>query len=679
MQIESWLKAWIPHPVREHPGLLILVGAFILAVFIFKLLVVYLGYKLLKKISGKRLWLDDFDPQSIEIRNIAFHHLPWCVFTTDLRGKILTCNQAVQSFLGYLPTDLLGKNIAHLLHDPQEIKAYAEILSQQNHHKISANFHALVTNVHMGNSEEKKWTYICQDGRRLPVILTLSIMSSPKTGAIIGYIAVARPDDAPMHQKIEDTEKRWQFALESTSQGVWDWNLETSKVYYSKRWKQLLGYQEDELSDSYLEWEQRIHPEDLLYFKQQLIDYVDGKVPSLRVEHRMRCKDGSEKWIYVQGQAVACNESGHPIQLIGTFTDISQQKQVEQQLQRLSMISSLTSNAVILTDVEGNTEWVNEAFTTLSGYLPQEILGKKPGLLLQGPQTDPKTRMYIQHCLLHDKQCHADVLNYRKDGTPYWVELEIKPMLDNQGNLINFMAIETDITERKKAEELKHTFILMVSHELKTPLSSISGALHLVMQDASLSEKQGQLLRIADSNCQRLLRLIQDILHIEQMESGSFPFHMAPVDLNALVAKAVEDNQPFASQFGVTFEVALPSSSLQVQADQERLMQVLTNLLSNATKYSPKEGRVTIRVLPFSHSVRVEVEDQGPGVPKHAHHAVFEKFFQLPTPDQKQQKGTGLGLYLAHMIIQRHLGTMGIKSDQSKGACFYFELPLPET
>jgi signal transduction histidine kinase len=215
----------------------------------------------------------------------------------------------------------------------------------------------------------------------------------------------------------------------------------------------------------------------------------------------------------------------------------------------------------------------------------------------------------------------------------------------------------------------------VVSHELRTPLTSIRGSLGLLAGGAAgdLPEAARSLLDIAASNCERLVRLINDILDMEKIESGKMAFVPEPVALAPLVEQAVLSNRAYAHGFGVEIRIeeAVPG---RVLADADRLHQVLTNLLSNAARHSPRGAAVEVRVRRAAGRLCVSVADRGAGIPPEFQPRVFEKFAQADTSSTRREKGTGLGLSISRAIIERHGGRIWFETAPGAGTTFSFEL-----
>jgi signal transduction histidine kinase/DNA-binding response OmpR family regulator len=234
--------------------------------------------------------------------------------------------------------------------------------------------------------------------------------------------------------------------------------------------------------------------------------------------------------------------------------------------------------------------------------------------------------------------------------------------------------------ERKVAEDataLKDEFIATVSHELRTPLTSITASLGLLHGTAGgdLSEPVKRLISIALSNCQRLVRLVNDILDVEKLASGKVTFDLQPVDIEQLLKRAIDANRPIAENAGVSIRLET-SFPCEVYADPDRLMQVFSNLLSNAIKFSPSLAQITVSLEDRGEKVRVSVSDQGPGVPDDFKARIFQKFAQADRSDARQKTGTGLGLSIAKGIAERLGGQIGFGDAPGGGAVFYVELPI---
>jgi PAS domain S-box-containing protein len=267
--------------------------------------------------------------------------------------------------------------------------------------------------------------------------------------------------------------------------------------------------------------------------------------------------------------------------------------------------------------------------------------------------------------------------NPTPDGQPRWLSATKVPLIDKYGAVSGIIGVSRDITARQEVERLKSEFISVVSHELRTPLTSIRGSLGLLVGDAisGVPESVKSMLDVAHRNTQRLIVLINDLLDMEKIESGRLDFVCAPVELSSLLAHAIEANAAYGAQFGVIFMPTQIIPDAWVYVDSDRLMQVFTNLLSNAAKFSPPNSAVYVAISHHDRMLRMSIADRGPGIPKAFHSRIFGKFAQADSSDARQKGGTGLGLSIAKAIVERLGGEISFTTEIGAGTTFYVDLP----
>ncbi len=235
----------------------------------------------------------------------------------------------------------------------------------------------------------------------------------------------------------------------------------------------------------------------------------------------------------------------------------------------------------------------------------------------------------------------------------------------------------TKLVERERLEHIKNNFVNTVSHELRTPLTSIAASLELLNhgQGGELPPKAAKMLQIAHRNCVRLSGLVNDILDIGKLESGGLSIECLPSQLYPLIHQAVQDTTAYAAPFGVQFDLTDCDTTCSANVDPNRFMQVIINLLSNATKFSPTGGTVTIGMTPVGDQIRISVSDQGTGIPDAFKPHVFERFAQAGSTDRRQQGGSGLGLAIAKGLVERFAGAISFESSATSGTTFWVDLP----
>ena len=329
-------------------------------------------------------------------------------------------------------------------------------------------------------------------------------------------------------------------------------------------------------------------------------------------------------------------------------------------------------------DHDGKMVMVNAEIENQFGYSRGELIGQPVEMLV--PERLRTQHVRHRHDFTPTPESRRmgagrDLFGRRKDGTEFPVEVGLNPI--PAGDRLLVLAVIVDISQRKHMERLKDEFVATVSHELRTPLTSISGSLGLLVGQWSdrLPEPAARLVSIAHKNVQRLVRLINDILDIEKIESGRVVFNSVRVELRQVVEQAIEDTRGLAGELGVNMRLDAASIETEVNADPDRLTQVITNLLSNAIKFSSKEGEVLVIVEKRHNACRVSVRDHGSGIPEQFKPHIFEKFAQADATNARRKGGTGLGLSIVKQIVERLGGQVGFDDAPGGGTIFYVELP----
>jgi PAS domain S-box-containing protein len=350
-------------------------------------------------------------------------------------------------------------------------------------------------------------------------------------------------------------------------------------------------------------------------------------------------------------------------------------KQLEEQF-RLALEAAPTG--MLMTDGAGTIMLVNAQIEKLFGYPRNELLGQRIEVLV--PERFRNHHPGLREAFSRDPLARPmgegrELYGLRRDGTEVPIEIGLNPLRTPDCEFV--LSSVVDISHRQEIERMRRDFISTVSHELRTPLTSISGSLGLLCSGAVgvLPEKAASMVRIAHQNSERLARIINDILDIGKIDAGALDLRMVAVSLSDLVQQTVEANMGYAEKHQVRFLFDTTSASGRVTVDTDRLTQVLSNLLSNAAKFSPPGADVLIRVLAGPTTMRVEVEDSGPGIPEKFRSRVFEQFAQADHSASRRFEGTGLGLNIARKLLEAMGGTIGFSTALGQGTIFHFELP----
>lgn len=327
--------------------------------------------------------------------------------------------------------------------------------------------------------------------------------------------------------------------------------------------------------------------------------------------------------------------------------------------------------------------YVNEAFTRLTGYTEEEVLGKTPRIL-QGPGSDPTVRAEIRKALNLKKSIRTTILNYSKSGKKYWLDLNIIPLKNKNGEVTHFAAIERDLTEIKeinkqllKLNETKNKFLGIASHDLRNPLYIIR-SLSEVLKDESLGKmntKQKELLDRIFNSSDYMKSLLENLLDISKIESGKIELDLKAQDLNLLVETQLELNQLLANKKDIQLHLQVEEIPT-VPFDENALVQVIGNFIGNAIKFSPPNANIYIQTKKIKNNVQFLVKDEGPGISDEDQKLLFGEFQRLSAQPTGGEKSTGLGLAIVKKIINLHGGEVGVQSKLGDGSTFFFNLPI---
>lgn len=323
-------------------------------------------------------------------------------------------------------------------------------------------------------------------------------------------------------------------------------------------------------------------------------------------------------------------------------------------------------DAIVTINDDFVIESCNPAVEAIWGYTVAETIGKKLDILVDQEFNNEDKKVCLSK---------KEFFGITKNGEKFPIEIDVSEI--NFENVQSTLLVIRDITERKKIDKMKNEFVSTVSHELRTPLTSIKGSLGLVQSGAfgALPEKVNELLSIASNNCSRLTNLINDILDLEKIKAGKYEFKYEELEMNDIIEQSIVLNQAYADQFGMKIAKGLLTEESFIKADKNRILQVISNLISNAVKFSNLGGEVKVTLEKVNNKIKISFIDKGIGIPDESKHKIFNSFSQVDSSDSRSKGGTGLGLSICKLLIEKMGGEIGFDSVAGKGSTFFFIMP----
>ncbi|EAT58123.1 PAS:Response regulator receiver:ATP-binding region, ATPase-like:Histidine kinase A-like [Chlorobium ferrooxidans DSM 13031] len=384
------------------------------------------------------------------------------------------------------------------------------------------------------------------------------------------------------------------------------------------------------------------------------------------------------------------NDSGHIYRIIGTSTNITEHKLTEEKLKTLSFAIQQSPTVVVITDPEGNIEYINPTFTEHTGYTEKEVIGQNPRILKSGLMEDSVYEEFWK-TILAGNVWHGEFHNKKKNGELYWEDAIVSAIVNQKGVITNFVAVKEDITEKKKlwvdliaskekAEEsdrLKTAFLANISHEIRTPMNGILGFAELLKEPHLSGEEQAEYIELINQSGKRMLALINDIVDISRIEAGETMIHVEPTHVNKLLHSLCTFFRPLAANKNLLLSCnnGLSDEECVIETDSAKLTQILTNLVQNGLKFSV-EGEVRVGYIRKEDLLEFSVSDSGIGIPESMKESIFERFRQVDNSLTRHHEGSGLGLSISKAYVEMLGGTIRVESGEGNGSTFIFTLPF---
>lgn len=600
----------------------------------------------------------------------------------DTAGRIVRFNRACEAASGYDFPTLVGRYLWDKLIPHSDIAAAIQNFDRLRAEGVPAAF-------------ENQWLH--RDGS----LRRIAWSASPLIDDLgqISFI-IATGIDVTVQRAAEETlresEARYRQLVEGSLGMVCTHDLDGIVLSVNTHGAQSIGRSREDMTGRNLA--EFMPDERRSGFRRYLREILQkGEVQGLL---HLRNIDGEVRVIAYRNKLIEA--SGREPYVLGFGVDISEQIRAEDQLRALSRQSNSilesVGDGIFGIDLDGNVTVINPAASQMLGFKPEEVLGRNLHTLIHHTRANgspyPAEESPIRNTIRDLTTVRvANEVFWRKDGTSFPVEYVARPQIEvlsetisegdsdspdpkPGGKAVGVVVAFTDTTERRALDRMKDEFISTVSHELRTPLTSLRAALGLVTGGtlAARPEKLQQMLDIATGNTDRLVRLVNDILELERIGSGKAELHYTMCSADDLFRRAAGLQQTGAvkGQLRITFN----SQGVNVWADPDRILQTLTNLISNAIKFSPPNTEIHLRARRIdANEAEIQVRDQGRGIPEDKLESIFERFHQVDASDSRTMGGTGLGLAICRSIVAQHGGRIWATSTPGKGSIFHFTLP----
>lgn len=486
--------------------------------------------------------------------------------------------------------------------------------------------------------------------------------------------------------------KNWLPVLNRPGHAVWEWDIATDVLKVSPEFNNIIKVNKDLINNVYpiKFWESQIKPEYLNTRLENLRKHFNQETEFYETELELLSTDGSKKWIREEGIIIESTQDKLPLKMVGSITDITKRKEEELSyiqntrkwgeqiyiLEKFKQAVAYAYDHIIITDPNGIIVYCNNAAEKLTGYTFQEMIGSTPALW--GNQMSKEFYENMWNTILTKKSTFiGEFKNKRKTGEFYTVLVTISPVLDANNNVVFFIGIERDITKEKEVDRMKSEFISIVSHQLRTPLTSLKWNLE-ILKDPKLKlneqEKDKSIDNAIKAN-ENIIELVNNLLDISKLEAGRLVLTKTPTKIEDLVNTAVAYYKDITAKKQITLNTTFEKDLPEIIVDPRLTYEIYSNLISNAVKYTPKGGNVNIKIYIKQQQLCTEITDSGVGIPLKDQNKIFEKFYRADNAKRQFADGSGLGLYFVKSVIESHGGTITFESVENKGSTFRFTLP----
>ena len=480
--------------------------------------------------------------------------------------------------------------------------------------------------------------------------------------------------------RLRDSARRLQLAMSAGDMGDWVWEAATGLMSLSARAAQIFGFTAN-VPVSRDQLRARVPSEDgvrtKLEFDRALLERCD-----YRVEFRVLRAAGEPLWVAARGRGVYADD-GAVVGMIGVIQDITERRQADELRGRLAAVVESSNDSIVSKTLDGTITTWNHGAERMFGYKRDEVIGKSITLLIPSNQSDEEPAI-LERIKSGEHVAPYQTVRKRKDGTLIDVSLAISPIRDSHGRIIGASKIARDMTHQKEVEETlresdkrKDEFLATLAHELRNPLAPIRQAALISQAPGATEEQKRWSHEVISRQVHHMALLLDDLLDVSRITRGTLDLRTQTTDLATIVEAAVETARPSIDAKRHVFTVQIPQERIAFSADPLRLAQVLSNLLTNAAKYTDPEGRIGLHASTEAGFISITVTDNGIGIAPEAMGNLFGMFSQVKSSKDRSEGGLGIGLALARGLVELHGGTIQARSaGTERGSEFTVRLPV---
>jgi PAS domain S-box-containing protein len=590
-------------------------------------------------------------------------------FAVDKAWRFTYINQAAEHLLNRSSDDLVGKTMWEEypgLLESEFGRIYRETMDDRRVGAMTAFY-----------PDHDRW----YEARSYPARQGITVYFRNVTAQVQGEAA------------LRQSEEQLRLATESANLGLWYWNVQEDTLEWTPQCKALFGLPAD-IEMTYDLFLNALHPDDRHRTHETVLQCLQSRIP-YDIEYRTQWPDGTLRWIAAKGNCTY-DAAGQPIRMMGITIDITDRKQIEAELWQknaiLKVINDSTPTPIYVKDREGRIIFANPATLEVLGKPESQVIGYRDDEIYPG---------FGEVVVENDRRImetgQLEVVEESPDGVRTFLGVKV-PYRDETGAVIGLIGVASDISDRvqlerdreqvlnqaqaarevsERANRIKDEFLSVLSHELRTPLNPILGWIRLMKAGKLDAVRTREAISIIERNAQLQAQLINDLLDISRILQGKLALNQEPVHLETVITAAQETVRLAAEAKAITITTAFEDSNGQVLGDAGRLQQVVWNLLTNAIKFTPDGGEITVRLARTENQAQIQVRDTGKGIASDFLPHVFERFRQADSSTTRKFGGLGLGLAIVRQLVELHGGTVDVESlGEGYGATFMVCLPL---